>query len=96
MKGYKSIIVFFTSFIFFIIVTIYIGNAKSENSTTEPELSDVYLKLSELIDNTKNDIGQSMSAIKSGDDTTALNILKNVTFNLEELSNGLDVLINEP
>jgi hypothetical protein len=96
MKGYKSIIVFFTSFIFFMIVTMYIGNARSENSTTEAELSDVYLKLLELIDNTKNDIGQSMSAIKSGDDTTALNILKNVTFNLEELSNGLDVLINEP
>jgi hypothetical protein len=37
-----------------------------------------------------------MSAIKSGDDTIALDILKNVTLNLEELYNGLDVLINEP
>jgi hypothetical protein len=37
-----------------------------------------------------------MRAIESGDDSIALNILTNVTVNLEELSNGLDVLINEP
>lgn len=58
--------------------------------------SDVYLKLSNLINNTSDDVVQSISAIESGDITIALNILKNVTINLEELSNGLDVLVNEP
>jgi hypothetical protein len=96
MNGYKSIIVFFTSFLFFIIVTMNIGKANSQNYTTDPEQSDVFLKLSKLIHTTKDDIGQSMMAIKSGNNTIALNILNNVTLNLEELYNGLDVLINEP
>jgi len=69
------------------------GNAKSQTST---EQSHVYLKLSNLINNTNDDVIQSMRAIESGDDTIALNILTNVTVNLEELSNGLEVLINEP
>ena len=96
MNGYKSRIVLFTSSLFFIIVTMNIGKANSQNYTTDPEQSDVFLKLSELIHTTKNDIGQSMTAIKSGNNTIALNILNNVTLKLEELYNGLDVLINEP
>ena len=68
-------------------------NAKSQNST---EQSNVYLKLSNLINNTNDDVIQSMRAIESGDDSIALNILTNVTLNLEELSNGLEVLTNEP
>ena len=93
MTDDKSRLIFFIIFIFFIIVTMNIGNAKSQTST---EQSNVYVKLSNLINNTKNDVIQSMRAIESGDDTIALNILTNVTVNLEELSNGLEVLINEP
>ena len=89
----KSRLIFFIIFIFFIIVTMNMGNAKSQTST---EQSNVYLKLSNLINNTNDDVIQSMRAIESGDDTIALNILTNVTVNLEELSNGLEVLINEP
>ena len=92
MKDYKSRLIFFIIFIFFIIVTMNMGNAKSQTS----EQSNVYLKLSNLINNTNDDVIQSMRAIESGDDTIALNILTNVTVNLEELSNGLEVLINEP
>ena len=93
MKNYKSRLIFLIIFIFFIIVTMNIGNAKSEDST---EQSNVYLKLSNLINNTNDDVIQSMRAIESGDDSIALKILTNVTLNLEELSNGLEVLINEP
>ena len=93
MKDYKSRLIFLIIFIFFIIVTMNIGNAKSEDST---EQSNVYLKLSNLINNTNDDVIQSMRAIESGDDSIALNILTNVTVNLQELSNGLEVLINEP
>ena len=93
MKDYKSRLIFFIIFIFLIIVTMNMGNVKSQNST---EQSNVYLKLSNLINNTNDDVIQSMRAIESGDDTIALNILTNVTVNLEELSNGLEVLINEP
>ena len=41
-----------------------------------------------------DDIVQSMSAIESGDNMSALNILDNVTINLQEISNGLDILVN--
>ena len=93
MKDYKSRLIFFIIFIFLIIITMNMGNAKSQNST---EQSNVYLKLLNLINNTNDNVIQSMRAIESGDDSIALNILTNVIVNLEELSNGLDVLINEP
>lgn len=93
MTAYKSRLIFSIIFIFLIIITMNMGNAKSQNST---EQSNVYLKLSNLINNTNDDVLQSMRAIESGDDSIALNILTNVTLNLEELSNGLEVLINEP
>ena len=93
MKDYKSRLIFFIIFIFLIIITMNMENAKSQDST---EQSNVYLKLSNLINNTNDDVIQSMRAIESGDDSIALNILTNVTLNLEELSNGLEVLINEP
>ena len=93
MKDYKSRLIFFIIFIFLIIITMNMGNAKSQDST---EQSNVYLKLSNLINNTNDDVIQSMRAIESGDDSNALKILTKVTLNLEELSNGLEVLINEP
>jgi hypothetical protein len=93
MKDYKSRLIFFIIFIFLIIITMDMENAKSQNFT---EQSNVYLKLSNLINNTNDDVIQSMRAIESGNDSIALNILTNVTVNLEELSNGLEVLINEP
>ena len=96
MKLNNSTTVFFIIYIFLSIIIINVGNAKSQNSPEDPERSDVYLKLANLINNTSDDVVQSMSAIESGDITIALNILNNVTLNLEELSNGLEVLINEP
>ena len=93
MTAYKSRLIFSIIFIFLIIITMNMGNAKSQKST---EQSNVYLKLSNLINNTNDDVLQSMRAIESGDDSIALNILTNVTLNLEEVSNGLEVLINEP
>jgi hypothetical protein len=96
VKLNNSTTVFFIIYIFLSIIIINVGNAKSQNSPEEPERSDVYLKLANLINNTSDDVVQSMNAIESGDITIALNILNNVTLNLEELSNGLEVLVNEP
>ena len=56
------------------------------------EQSDIYLKLSNLTKNTGNAIVESMRVIEAGDDKTALNILSNVTINIEEIYNGLDIL----
>jgi hypothetical protein len=96
MKHSQSRILFSIGFISLIIVTNNIGNAKSQTYQEDPELPDLYLKLSDLIKNTGDDVVQSMSAIESGDNKSALTILSNVTVNLQEISNGLNVLINEP
>jgi hypothetical protein len=96
VKLNNSTTAFFIIYISLTIIIINVGNAKSQNSSEDPERSDVYLKLANLINNTSDDVVQSMSAIESGDITIALNILNNVIINLEELSNGLEVLVNEP
>jgi hypothetical protein len=96
MKHHQSRILFSIGFISLIIVTNNIGNTNSQTSKEDPELSDLYLKLSDLIKNTGDDVVQSMTAIESGDNKSALNILSNVTLNLQEISNGLNVLVNEP
>ncbi|HEX7143364.1 MAG TPA: hypothetical protein VF222_12890 [Nitrososphaeraceae archaeon] len=96
MKHYKSTISFSIGFISLIIVTNNIGNANSQTYQEDPELSDLYLKLSDLIKNTGDDVVQSMNAIESGDNKSALNILSSVTVNLQEISNGLNVMVNEP
>ena len=96
MKHYKSTISFSIGFISLIIVTNNIGNANSQTYQEDPELSELYLKLSDLIKNTGDDVVQSMNAIESGDNKSALNILSSVTVNLQEISNGLNVMVNEP
>ena len=96
MKLNNSTTAFFIIYLSLSLIIINVGNAKSQNSPEDPERTDVYLKLANLINNTSDDVVQSMSAIESGDIRIALNILNNVTLNLEELSNGLEVLVNEP
>ena len=91
MKFYNLKLIFFLSAISLIIVTANTGNVYSQ-SIHGLEESDVYLKLSNLTKNTGNAIVESMRAIEAGDDKTALNILSNVTINIEEIYNGLDIL----
>jgi hypothetical protein len=57
----------------------------------DPTEAGMYLKLSELIKSTGNNVNQTIQAIQSGDTETALHILSNVTDNIQEISNGLDV-----
>lgn len=92
MEFYNKVFVLIAaiSFIFWITNT---GNVFSQSSQNY-EQTKIYLKLSNLTKSTGNDIVESMRAIESGDDNTALNILSNVTVNIEEIYNGLDVLID--
>jgi hypothetical protein len=57
----------------------------------DPSEAGMYLKLSELIKSTGNNVNQTIQAIQSGDTETAIDILSNVTDNIQEISNGLDV-----
>ena len=94
MIYFNSRILFLLVFIPFILITINTENANPQTSKNNEEKSALYLKLSDLVKNTGDDIVQSMSAIESGDNMSALNILANVTINLQEISNGLDILVN--
>ena len=94
MRYFNSRILFFSAFMPFVLITINTGNASTQTSKNNEEISALYLKLSDLVKNTGDDIVQSMSAIESGDNRSALNILANVTINLQEISNGLEILVN--
>jgi len=87
---------YFFHFIPIILITINAGNASPQTIKNNEEQSVLYLKLINLIKNTGDDIVQSKSAIESGDNMSTLNILTNVTVNLQEISNGLNILVNEP
>ena len=67
MRYFNARVLFFSVFILFILITINTGNASLQTSKNNEEQSDLYLKLSDLVKNTGDDIVQSMSAIESGD-----------------------------
>ena len=67
MIYFNSRILFFLVFIPFILITINTENASPQTSKNNEEKSALYLKLSDLVKNTGDDIVQSMSAIESGD-----------------------------
>jgi hypothetical protein len=96
MRYFNTRILFFSFFIPIILITINAGNASPQTIEDNEEQSALYLKLINLIKNTGDDIVLSMNAIESGDNMSALNILANVTINLQEISNGLNILVNEP
>jgi integral membrane sensor domain MASE1 len=94
MRYFNSRILFFSLFIPFILILIITGNASPQTSKNNEEEFVLYLKLSDLVKNTGDDLVQSMIAIESWDNMLALNILANVIINLQEISNGLDILVN--
>ena len=54
------------------------------------------MKLSDVLDDTKNNLGDVVQAINSGQKDNALNIISNITTNINEIENGLDLLVNNP
>jgi hypothetical protein len=60
------------------------------------EESDVYMQLSNILDNTQKDLDDVVQAINSGEKDNALNIISNITTNIKEIENGLDLLVTSP
>ena len=60
------------------------------------EESDVYIQLSNILDNTEKDLGNIVEAINSGEKDNALNIISNITMNIKELRNGLNLIVDNP
>ena len=87
-------------FVFLVAISFIIGMYTTENVSSQSfpnsEQDEIYVKLSNLTKSTGNDIVESIRAIEIGDDKTALNILSNITVNIEEIYNGLDILVDVP
>jgi ABC-type siderophore export system fused ATPase/permease subunit len=64
-------------------------------SNSEEE-SDVYMQLSSILDNTKKDLDDVVQAINSGEKDNALNIISNITMNIKEIENGLNLIVDNP
>lgn len=74
-----------------------ISNAYATESFFEgPIKVEMYSKLSQLINGTGNSVNQAIQAIKSGNNEAALDILSNVTNNMKEIANGIDIFTSAP
>ena len=60
------------------------------------EESDVYIQLSNILDNTEKDLDNIVQAINSGEKDNALNIISNITMNIKEIRNGLNLIVDNP
>ena len=60
------------------------------------EESNVYIQLSNILDNTEKDLGNIVQAINSGEKDNALNIISNITMNIKEIRNGLNLIVDNP
>ena len=64
--------------------------------TDDLEESDVYIQLSNMLDNTEQNLGNVTKAINSGENDNALNIISNITSNIQEIRNGLNLIVDNP
>ena len=64
--------------------------------TNSEEESDIYLQLSNILDNTKKNLEDVVQAINSGEKDNALNIISNITMNIKEIENGLNLIVDNP
>jgi hypothetical protein len=60
------------------------------------EESNVYNQLSNILDNTEQNLGNVTQAINSGENDNALNIISNITSNIQEIRNGLNLIVDNP
>jgi hypothetical protein len=64
--------------------------------TNSEEESDIYMQLSNILDNTKKNLEDVVQAINSGEKDNALNITSNITMNIKEIENGLNLIVDNP
>jgi hypothetical protein len=64
--------------------------------TNSEEESVVYMQLSDILDNTEKSLEDVVQAINSGEKDNALNIISNITMNVKEIENGLNLIVDNP
>jgi hypothetical protein len=82
----------------FILTGIFIPTSDvfAQVISNDLEESNVYIQLSNILDNTEKDLGNIVEAINSGEKDNALNIISNITMNIKEIRNGLNLIIDNP
>ena len=65
-------------------------------TSNSEEESDVYMQLSSILDSTQKDLADVVQAINSGEKDNALNIISNITINIKEIENGLNLIVDNP
>lgn len=82
----------------FILTGIFIPKSDvfAQVISNDLEESNVYIQLSNILDNTEKDLGNIVQAINSGEKDNALNIISNITMNIKELRNGLNLIVDNP
>ena len=82
----------------FILTGIFIPKSDvfAQVISNDLEESNVYIQLSNLLDNTEKDLGNIVEAINSGEKDNALNIISNITMNIKEIRNGLNLIVDNP
>lgn len=72
------------------------SNVFAQVISNDLEESNVYIQLSNILDNTEKDLGNIVEAINSGEKDNALNIISNITMNIKEIRNGLNLIVDNP
>ena len=82
----------------FILTGIFIPKSDvfAQVISNDLEESNVYIELSNILDNTEKDLGNIVEAINSGEKDNALNIISNITMNIKEIRNGLNLIVDNP
>lgn len=72
------------------------SNVFAQVISNDLEESNVYIQLSNILDNTEKDLGNIVQTINSGEKDNALNIISNITMNIKEIRNGLNLIVDNP
>jgi hypothetical protein len=97
MKDTKIVVIFIVNV--FILTGgnfILISNVFAQDISNNLEESDVYTQISNILDNTEKNLGNVVQAINSGEKDNALNIISNITTNIKEIRNGLNLIVDNP
>ena len=82
----------------FILTGIFIPKSDvfAQVISNDLEESNVYIQLSNILDNTEKDLSNIVQAINSGEKDNALKIISNITMNIKEIRTGLNQIVDNP
>jgi len=97
MKNIKTLVIYIIS-VFILVGGNFISKADvlAQVITNSEEESVVYMQLSDILDNTEKSLDDVVQAINSGEKDNALNIISNITMNIKEIENGLNLIVDNP